>query len=53
MIDLEDEVQKGIHLSRHRNSDYGQEICGSIDESAAILREKLSHILWEIAPIVK
>lgn len=45
VIDLEDEVQDEMPLSRHHDSGYQQQTCQSADKTAIIMREKLSLYL--------
>ncbi|XXG75101.1 hypothetical protein AAC387_Pa07g3682 [Persea americana] len=45
IIDLEDEVQDEMPLSHQHDSGYRQQMCGTVDKKAFILRDKLSRYL--------
>ncbi|GMH12308.1 hypothetical protein Nepgr_014149 [Nepenthes gracilis] len=42
VIEMEDEVQDEMTLSHHHDSGYRQQVCGSVDMTALVLRDKLS-----------
>ncbi|CAL5426642.1 unnamed protein product [Camellia sinensis] len=45
VIDMEDEVLDGLALSHHHDPNYKQEICESVDNTALVVRDKLSLYL--------
>ncbi|KAI8030438.1 Protein ALP1-like [Camellia lanceoleosa] len=52
VIDLEDEVQDEMSLSHRHDSAYRQQVCESGDDSASILRDKLSLYLFGRLPLI-
>ncbi|XP_027148025.1 protein ALP1-like isoform X2 [Coffea eugenioides] len=47
IIDMEDEVLDDMPLSHHHDPGYGQVVCNSADETASVLRDKLTLYLSE------
>ncbi|XP_038679238.1 protein ALP1-like isoform X1 [Tripterygium wilfordii] len=45
VIDMEDEMLDEMPLSHQHDSDYRQQICESVDDTASLMREKLSLYL--------
>ncbi|KAF5959459.1 hypothetical protein HYC85_000668 [Camellia sinensis] len=52
VIDLEDEVRDEMSLSHRHDSAYRQQVCESGDDSASILRDKLSLYLFGRLPSI-